>query len=1251
MKKKLSFMGIMLLLAIVLSSVSPIAVAGEVLKAEEQKTSAEIAEDIAEEGTVLLKNDYSVLPLNSTDKVLSVMGGSQVFGGGGSGWVNARNRVEYSVGLSSARRNGDIAAYKNVTSPEEKEDNNKAIYFIVRDTTEGADIEKARYYLSDTEKSDIEKLIASFGKENLIVVLNVGSVIDTSYLIEKDVGAIVLAYLGGERAGTALANVLTGKVSPSGKTVDTLAKSYDFYPSSDASGIGNFAADKNTYYTEDVYVGYRYFATFDPEYKLVNYEFGYGLSYTSFELSDTEVSLDNGTFTVKVKVTNTGDREGKEVVQVYFGAPSGKMGAPAANLAGFAKTDVIAPGESTTVTVEFSRDALSRFDDLGKIKKNAYVIEKGNYEIYVGNSVKNAVNGGSVYTHKVSSDETFEELSALRDTTLIKRLLSNGSYEVLNDTKAATNIYTVPYAGAVNIQAEDYTLRDGASTSEVYYIGEDRGYGVGNLNTNGKTLEYTLNVERAGTYNIAFNMASAWDGQANMFNLYVNGERQALSVSMNSTHTDSDSKWYSTKYLTSPSYTVTLPEGEVKLRFVGNGTNFMNFDSFVIFNNLVSGEKQTVIEAENYDTYKRGTTQIANGAATAKSNKAGSEYVYELEVETEGKYYLSLTASNVTKADDDALEIYINDSLTDAKVALMRTAVNGNVVESNYHKFIDTNAVALDLPKGTVTLKFVTKSEAVCCIDKFTLTPAALYDGGVNSEFKDNTDEFVYFANTEGEKLAELITYADVCEDPSKIDAFLSQLSIRELVRLLGVDDSQSEIATGVGGVGGASVNKKFGIPSAYAADGPAGIRYTETSKYATWFPCMTMLASTWNLSLAEEFGDAVGKECVNGGVNVWLAPGVNIHRNPLCGRNFEYFSEDPLVAGSFAAEIINSVQKYSVSVCVKHYAANNQETNRFGNNSCVSIRALREIYLKPFEIAIKKAHPYAVMSSYNMINGLHVASSYDLITSVLYGEFGFDGVVFSDWDAHMSHISLVKSGNTYKSRNPQYNDLVKAYNSGVLSREDIESEAKKSVLFLVRLGIYSNAVKVAEDETVIKRENAVSELGSTTKLKLTFSLNVKRNGNYTLESENGFEDVEIYLDGKKISSEDGVSLILEKGASTLVISETKKQAFEKIDTVKLVYADASGDDTPIGPLPADTTAPDAQTTTAPVSADTTIEPTTETDPPVTTGGQTYDENRDNSKPNGGVIAAIAACSSIAVAAVVTVLTVIIKKKNKKRPL
>ena len=237
--------------------------------------------------------------------------------------------------------------------------------------------------------------------------------------------------------------------------------------------------------------------------------------------------------------------------------------------------------------------------------------------------------------------------------------------------------------------------------------------------------------------------------------------------------------------------------------------------------------------------------------------------------------------------------------------------------------------------------------------------------------------------------------------------------------------------------------------------------------QFTTAFPVGISLASSWNLELAGEVGNAVGKEMKAYGVTYWLAPGMNIHRNPLCGRNFEYFSEDPLLTGKFAAAITKGVQKNrGCYVTLKHFCCNNQEDNRNKTNVNVNERALREIYLKGFEIAVKESHPGAVMSSYNKVNGKYVNNSYRLLTQVLRNEWGFDGLVMTDWFAtgrkYGDPAHAIASGNDLimPGSSGTVDDIVKAVSKGIILEEDIKRSAANVLKGITSSRIYQGFLR-----------------------------------------------------------------------------------------------------------------------------------------------------------------------------------------------
>ena len=265
---------------------------------------------------------------------------------------------------------------------------------------------------------------------------------------------------------------------------------------------------------------------------------------------------------------------------------------------------------------------------------------------------------------------------------------------------------------------------------------------------------------------------------------------------------------------------------------------------------------------------------------------------------------------------------------------------------------------------------------------------------------------------------------------------------------------------TGVPGAAGV-INgiPRLGIPTVVLADGPAGLRIAPKRKgdtrtfYCTGYPIATMLSSTWNLELVEEAGRNMGNEVLEYGVDILLAPGANIHRNPLCGRNFEYYSEDPLLSGKMAAAMINGIEENGVGTSLKHFAVNNQELNRLSNNAIVSERALREIYLKNFEIAVRESQPWTIMTSYNFINGEHAAESKRLLTDILRDEWGFEGAVMTDWNGGYDDAAIVRAGNEMiqPGRDERYVNLLNAIHDGSLSMYDVDRAVTRILELVVR--------------------------------------------------------------------------------------------------------------------------------------------------------------------------------------------------------
>ena len=298
------------------------------------------------------------------------------------------------------------------------------------------------------------------------------------------------------------------------------------------------------------------------------------------------------------------------------------------------------------------------------------------------------------------------------------------------------------------------------------------------------------------------------------------------------------------------------------------------------------------------------------------------------------------------------------------------------------------------------------------------------------------------------------------------IDEVLEAMTLEEKAALcvgsgwdsmLGITSSSDVLVSGAAGTTRAI--ERLGIPMTVNADGPAGVRINPTREgdsrtyYATGFPVGTALASSWDTELVEHMTSAMGNEVLEYGVDVLLSPAMNIHRNPLCGRNFEYFSEDPVLAGKISAAYVRGVQSNGVGTSVKHFAVNNQETNRAENDSRVDTRALREIYLKGYEITVKEAQPWTIMSSYNKLDGEYTQQSYNLLTKILRDEWGFDGIVMTDWGNKEGTVKAVAAGNDLMmpGSTVEVQRIVDAVKSGELSEADLDRNVRNMLKFIVK--------------------------------------------------------------------------------------------------------------------------------------------------------------------------------------------------------
>ncbi len=335
----------------------------------------------------------------------------------------------------------------------------------------------------------------------------------------------------------------------------------------------------------------------------------------------------------------------------------------------------------------------------------------------------------------------------------------------------------------------------------------------------------------------------------------------------------------------------------------------------------------------------------------------------------------------------------------------------------------------------------------------------------------------------------------------ASIDKIISSMTLEEKAQLLvGGNHEFSINKVGksvdlVSGAAGTTVSiPRFCIPFSVETDGPAGVRINPLRKgdtntyYCTGFPVETLLSSTWNTDMVKRVGEAMGNEVLEYGCDVLLAPAMNLHRNPLCGRNFEYYSEDPLLAGKMAASMVNGVQSQGVGTSIKHFVANNQETFRTENSSDVSQRALRELYLKGFEIAVKEAHPWTVMSSYNKLNGVYTQEDYPLLTTLLRDEWGYKGIVMTDWTDTRNTVAQIHAGDDLlmPGNKEQVNAIISAVKDDKLSMSDVDRNVRNMLEFLMKtprfrhyeytnkpdLKAHANVAREAADEGIVLLKN-----------------------------------------------------------------------------------------------------------------------------------------------------------------------------------
>ena len=778
---------------------------------------AALARQAVAEGCVLLENEGQALPLRDGERV--AVFGRMAFhyyksGLGSGGLVNTR----YVVGILDALKECEgvhldeklMGIYedwimenpydegqgwghvpwcqKEMDVTEEMLDcarrNDVSLVVIGRTAGEDQDnnAKAGSYCLTETEE-DMIRRVCEVSKRT-VVVLNVGNIIDMSWVEKYRPQAVLYVWQGGQEGGNGVADVLTGKVCACGKLTDTIAADIKDYPSTE-----NFGDPFKNYYKEDIYVGYRYFETFARDKVL--YPFGYGLSYTTFEMKAGVLKNTGDEITVSATVANTGEVKGKEVVQVYVKVPQGKLGNPARKLIGFAKTKELESGEQEEVCIVIPKYDMASYDDSGVTgHKSCYVLEEGTYEIFVGSDVRSAVSVGC-YEEEFRVIEELEEVYApVEKFQRMKAvLLPDGTYQAVTED--------------VPVRTIDPQERRANEIPETYVYTGDKGYKLVDV------LDKKVSME---------------------------------------------------------------------------------------------------------------------------------EFVAQI-------------------SEEDLIAMFRGEGMCSPKVTAGTAAAFGGVTDG---------LTALGIPVG-------------CC------------------------------------------------------------------------------------------------------SDGPSGIRMDCGTK-AFSLPNGTSLGGTFNVKLVGALYEMTGKELRLNKIDSLLGPGMNIHRNPLNGRNFEYISEDPILTGRICAAQVKAMAKSGIGSTIKHFCGNNQEVGRSTSDSVISERALREIYLKGFEIAVKEGGARSVMTTYGSVNGLWTAGSYDLCTTILRKEWGFDGIVMTDWwaksnyEGHQAEVPvkapMVAAQNDIymvvsdAKANPENDDVEEMLHAGKITLGELQRNAANILGFLLKSpSILLLADRICEEE------------------------------------------------------------------------------------------------------------------------------------------------------------------------------------------
>ncbi len=1001
---------------------------------------ARLIREVAEEGIVLLKNEDGFFPLG--EEKVAVFGRTQIDTikcGTGSAYCESEYMIDILTGMEHAGIHVDeelaetyrtwskensiesfgvwgSGAHVNPEMPIAKETvkeashrAEKAIVVIGRTAGENDDVmvQEGDYLLSPDEKVLIETVCRYFSK--VAIIANVGNLIDYYFTTRSEIKGLVLLHLPGMEGGHALGDILSGKISPSGKLTDTIAASYRDFPTS--AYFGKKAGIEQNYY-EDIYVGYRYFETFEKAKSRVLYPFGHGLSYTEFAVTCSHFESDKtieGKLRAVVSVKNIGRMAGKEVVMLYTTSPESELGAPKYELRAFAKTKLLAPGEEQLIPMTVKIKDMASFDDTGVLgTPDSWVLAKGTYTLSLGNNVRKLTAVGTYENPETVVLKTCVHMQSQLDC----RMKANGEMEVLETIPRdpANGVFIDPLKKTVIKATDAYAKND-------------------------DSVSYRMEISAAGIYTIRFAADAVCD-------VMMNGKPLVCAE----------------EYFGKNGYDTVMNLGVFEFAFANkNGAEITveKNDSPAV----IKAEGESYVEGGKYAEcglwvanypFTDAEGAVKNGRALTRMHSEGRYALYKLDVKKAGVYDVKLRYST-TKADrelGDTFSFLVSNVTQEIEPVMLTHTTDEGLV------FNTTAPIRLALPKGEAFLKIVSKtSESPTTAylifspsdrGMYTVTEQQAEQGQAGNTVADSANGTVMPRRPLPKKLAK-IDFRRVLNGKMTMDDFVDALTDEELA-----------VLTCGNGNGHIGYMPEKGIPEAYWSDGPVGIR--QPFKVSV-YPSSTMLAATWNLELAKEYARAMAVEANLYNVDIWLAPAMNIHRDPCCGRNFEYYSEDPYLSGKIAAAMTAGAQEFDVATTIKHFAANNTEYLRMKSNSRLSARAFREIYAKGFENSIAECQPYALMTSYNHINGIKVCEDPMICETILRDEFGFEGMLITDYGNDSVHVKELRAGHDLKMSFGDPKSVEAAMADGTLPREKV----KRSVKYILEMIAKTAGTRLSE--------------------------------------------------------------------------------------------------------------------------------------------------------------------------------------------